>query len=360
MLTTIVLSFLLSLNSFSGQNSSDKDALNWSYVTLDTLGVHGLNNAICPVMQNGSIWYTQSDVKGKMHVFEAQYSPCGLIGAMDILSFKESKNYIHLGPAGVAGNSVFLAASTEKESGLQIVELKKNRLGWKFKGNPSFTNKENNFTHPALSMDGSELYFVSDMPGTIGGTDVFKVKRKRNSWGKVEHLGAEVNSDKNELFPSIAGNGTLFYSSDKDGDLNIYQFYNGVVEKLPAPINSEKDDFGITIDRDLVNGLFTSNRSGVDMVYSFSRINAELFGKIIDAETKEPIQGCEMVLNCGAAKFDILVDASRYGVILAPNNSYIIEVSHPNYKPRQIVKSTNELENAEVEYFVIELTEKRE
>ncbi len=139
-----------------------------------------------------------------------------------------------------------------------------------------------NFAHPAASPDGQYLYFVSDMPGGLGGTDIWRVSlRGDHGFGAVENLGSPINSPGDERFPTFRQNGDLYYSSNGKvgiGGLDIYcAKYDSLVNKwsvnhLPPPINSNGDDFGMTFDGATNHGFFSSNRSnrrGWDNIYSF-------------------------------------------------------------------------------------------
>ena len=146
----------------------------------------------------------------------------------------------------------------------------------------SFSNDTlSNYAHPAVSPDGQYLYFVSDMPGGMGGTDIWRVSLNGGGFGMPENLGAPVNSPGNERFPTFRPNGDLYYSSDGKiglGGLDIYcarldtasKRWN--VEHLPYPVNSHGDDFGMTFDGMSNRGFFSSNRTnrrGWDKIYTF-------------------------------------------------------------------------------------------
>ncbi len=138
-----------------------------------------------------------------------------------------------------------------------------------------------NYAHPAVSPDGKYLYFVSDMPGSIGGTDIWRVALTGHGFGAVENLGEPINTKGNERFPTFRPNGDLYYSSDGKvgmGGLDIYSArYDTVAKKweithLPYPVNSHGDDFGMTFDGLHNRGYFSSNRTnrrGWDKIYTF-------------------------------------------------------------------------------------------
>lgn len=136
-----------------------------------------------------------------------------------------------------------------------------------------YNNSEYTISHPALSADGKILVFTSDMPGGYGGFDLW-VSYYTTSWSKPENLGLKFNSSEDELFPSFNGDEIYFSSNKKGGNggLDIYKSNlksSSPLIRMDAPINSEKDDFGIIFKRGTENGYFSSNRNEIDKIYSF-------------------------------------------------------------------------------------------
>ena len=69
--------------------------------------------------------------------------------------------------------------------------------------------------HPAITPDGKLLYFVSDMPGGKGETDIYySVRQPDGSWGEPVNAGEVINTSGRESFPSIGADGKLYFSSD--------------------------------------------------------------------------------------------------------------------------------------------------
>ena len=153
------------------------------------------------------------------------------------------------------------------------------------------------YAHPAVSPDGEWLYFTSDMPGGMGGLDIWRVRLTTSGLGGVENLGEPVNTPGDEMFPTFRPNGDLYFSSNGHpgmGGLDIYIAIpniedtekNGKVQQnSPAytiehpgyPLNSQGDDFGMTFNGLLNEGFFSSNRGdgkGWDHIYSF--VNPEI------------------------------------------------------------------------------------
>ena len=133
------------------------------------------------------------------------------------------------------------------------------------------------FAHPAVSPDGEWLYFVSDMPGGLGGYDIWRCRLfGNNEVGMMENLGERVNTPGDEMFPTFRPNGDLYFSSNGHpgmGGLDIYILSKGGKLSHPgSPLNSQGDDFGMTFEGKRNQGFFCSNRGdsrGYDHIYSF-------------------------------------------------------------------------------------------
>lgn len=139
------------------------------------------------------------------------------------------------------------------------------------------------FAHPAVSPDGRWLYFTSDMPGGMGGLDIWRIMITQNGLVGLENLGAPVNTEGDEEFPTFRPNGDLYFSSNGHpgmGGLDIFiakpneRGDGWEIEHPGYPLNSQGDDFGMTFEGLHNRGYFSSNRGdgkGWDHIYSFEK-----------------------------------------------------------------------------------------
>ena len=143
--------------------------------------------------------------------------------------------------------------------------------GWSGVVSAPFNNNEYSTGHPALSQDGNTLYFVSDMPGGKGGSDIYMVAiNSDGSLGTPERLGDNINTEGKELFPYLDSNGTLYFSSNGHmgiGGLDVFYAEAqgdgfGVVNNLGKGVNSSADDFAYKYDPTTQSGYVSSNREG--------------------------------------------------------------------------------------------------
>ncbi|PAM91950.1 flagellar motor protein MotB [Flavobacterium sp. IR1] len=202
---------------------------------------------------------------------------------------------------------------------------------WKNIQELPFNSDQHSVAHPALSVDEKTLYFASDMQGTLGQSDLFKVSINADgTFGKPENLGAEINTEGRESFPFISEDNELYFASDGRpglGGLDVFvSKINGElsydeVQNLGEPINSRKDDFAFIINSKNRNGFFSSNRDnghGLDDVYRFTELRRlvceqELSGTITDAETGEVVSDVRVMLFDEARQTAVEVLSDKKG-----------------------------------------------
>ena len=138
-----------------------------------------------------------------------------------------------------------------------------------------FNNKNYSYFHPAVTPDGKRLYYVSDEPTGLGGTDIYYIEKNNDgSWKATNNLGQIVNTEGNELFPTFY-DGLFCFSSNGHpglGGLDIYRVEANdkdefVVKNLGYPINSTTDDLAFYMSDNA--GYFSSNRNGSDDIFAF-------------------------------------------------------------------------------------------
>lgn len=179
-----------------------------------------------------------------------------------------------------------------------------------------FNSDNYQVAHPALSPDEKTLYFASDMPGTLGSSDLFKVAiNDDGSFGEPINLGPTINTEARETFPFVSSKNELYFSSDGHpglGGLDIFALQikeDGSLSNpvnIGEPVNSSYDDFAYIINHNNKTGFFTSNRPksvGGDDIYKFQENRELIFtcdqvlsGVINDAQTGENIPNAKITL----------------------------------------------------------------
>ncbi|RBN50162.1 OmpA family protein [Flavobacterium psychrolimnae] len=264
-------------------------------------------------------------------------------------------NYLD-GKKGKDANKITLIkiykATLENDSWSNITEL-------------PFNSDNYSVAHPTLSPDGKTLYFASDMPGTIGQSDLFKVKLNDDgSYGVPENLGKTINTEGRETFPFVNDENEIFFASDGHpglGGLDVFVSNinaNGTfsdVQNLGADINSPKDDFAYLIDTKSRRGFFTSNRDGglgYDDIYKFlelKKITCQqiLFGEITDLVTAELLPDTKITLfdnQFNTISTTVSDDKAIYSFTVECGKTYYVRAQKPEYTVKE-VKTTIAEEN---------------
>lgn len=173
-----------------------------------------------------------------------------------------------------------------------------------------FSSDDYSVEHPSLSADGRQLYFASDMPGSLGSFDIYVVDvNEDGTFGTPRNLGPGVNTPHREQFPFISEENVLYFSSDGHqgyGNLDIYRSEGNFSEarNLGTSINSNYDDFAFVIREGQDEGWFASNRRGTDNLYSFSREDYTPPVVALDDRETNPETGRQQLRDVGNIYFD--------------------------------------------------------
>ena len=213
----------------------------------------------------------------------------------DIVNFKEINSSKHEGAACFSknGNELYYTktvkgSKNEKTNAvvntLQIFYSKIDSIGKWSTPTSAFPFNSTNYSvaHPSLSEDGNTIFFMSDMKGGFGKTDIYYCTKQTNGkWTPPRNLGNNINTFGYEMFPYISESGVLYFSSNAHpgmGQLDIFEshFIDGNwtnVANVKPPINSIGNDFGIVMDGKKHRGFFSSDRfngKGAEDIYSFT------------------------------------------------------------------------------------------
>ena len=226
-----------------------------------------------------------------LDLYQAIYNEDGTVSEPTLV--EEVNTKWHDGPATVTadGNTMFITSESFNENKFEKSEDKKSKFGRLYlykatKQDGKWTDLKplpiNNIAYslrnPSISQDGKTLYFSSDMPGGMGGEDIWKVAVNGDEYGTPENLGDKVNTPGNESFPFITSENMLYFSSDTKlgfGGLDVFVAdLNAGTEatNIGEPVNTEKDDFAFSFNVSKKVALFSSNREGVDNLYMASPI----------------------------------------------------------------------------------------
>jgi outer membrane protein OmpA-like peptidoglycan-associated protein/tetratricopeptide (TPR) repeat protein len=253
-----------------------------------------------------------------LDIYRADYNSDGTI--TNAATVTELNSQYHDGPLSITadGNTVYFTSDSFREKKFDRDRQNKLKLGknniykatkdgdkWGNITSLSFNSKDYSTANPSVSRDGKTLYFSSDMPGSLGGVDIWKVAINADgTYGTPENLGAKVNSEGNESFPFIADdNNTLYYASSGKPGLGGLDVFKIELSKssdpvnLGKPVNTEKDDFAFTFNTTKNTGFFSSNRSGNDDIFGAMPVCAlEVVTMVTDAKTGVFLAGAKVAI----------------------------------------------------------------
>lgn len=237
---------------------------------------------------------------------------------------------------------------------LKIYKAEQQGADWTPAVELPFNDNSYSVAHPALSPDETKLYFASDMPGTVGLSDIWYVDLHADgSYGEPTNMGPMINTEGRENFPFISKDGSLYFSSDgrpglggldiyvaaKDSKGKIVQIIN-----LGEPVNSNKDDFSFIVDDQTNTGYFSTNRyfgMGSDDIFSFSKKPKEeplcyslVKGVVKDKETLNPIPEASVsLLDLDGNTIEKVVADKQGNFRLNPlcNEEYIVRAEKQDY-----------------------------
>ncbi len=286
--------------------------------TVNSLSVSSDKSDFGAIMYNNTLYFTSARNGSRknygwnnepfLDVYTATMGDSGTFSEATNLTSVNSK--FHDGPVTLSsdGNTMYFSSDSFREGifekdKVNKLKLGKNNLYVATKSGDSWTNikplpfnsKEYSLSNPSLSRDGKTLYFSSNMPGSIGGVDIWKVSINGDAFGTPENLGKKVNTEGNESFPYIADdNTTLYFASNGKPGLGGFDIFKIDLSKgteainLAKPVNTEKDDFGFTFNKAKNLGFFSSNRTGNDDIFSATPICAvDLLVVVTNVKTGE-------------------------------------------------------------------------
>lgn len=227
---------------------------------------------------------------------------------------------------------------------LQIFVTTKDSIGnWKVPISAfNFNSFQYSTGHPTITKDGNRIYFMSDMPGGMGGTDIYYTQRQKNgTWSKPINVGKPVNTSGNELFPFISEDSILYFSSNMHpgmGKLDIFSTHQlsdtlwAEPENMRPPINTIGDDFAFVKDSKGNRGFLSSDRfngKGADDIYTFSHhepFEIQVEGPKIQILDQTFYDGViyKLVNDSTKAEQVLTTENGYYSTMLEPNTSYTL------------------------------------
>ena len=289
--------------------------------------------------RNGSRKNASYNDEPYLDVYKAIYNEDGTLSEPTLVS--EINTKWHDGPVAISadGNTMYYGSESFNESEfvkdkekrlkfgkIYLYKVTKNGDKWSNSKALPFNNQAYSVRNPALSADGKTLYFSSDMPGGMGGEDIYKVSVDGDTYGTPENLGSKVNTEGDESFPFVTDKGVLYFASNARegfGGFDIFKIdlaNDAEPTNIGEPVNTEKDDFSFAFNTAKKVAFFSSNRAGVDNIYMATPIcgvnglvvvknaktGAVIEGVMVTAlDDKNEIAGANTTNSQGTAKFGL-------------------------------------------------------
>lgn len=247
-----------------------------------------------------------------------------------------------------------LGRDEQGTSNLKIYRSRMRNNVWSEPKEVPFNNVAYSVGQPALSPDGKYLYFVSDMPGSLGETDIYRVAiLGNNRFSEPENLGEEINTSGREMFPFVVRE-NIYFASDGHVGLGGFDIFESDIKlrggytkprNLGKPYNSNRDDFAYILNERKKTGYFSSNRpggKGDDDIYSFRPLTHEesctqtIQGTVLQNTNSEPTAGVEVKLTDNQGNFIGKAETDRNGIFnidipIQCGERYGLSLSKPGY-----------------------------
>ncbi|WP_232735423.1 OmpA family protein [Nonlabens sp. MB-3u-79] len=254
-----------------------------------------------------------------LDIYEAIIDDAGVVGKPELVNGEVNTKY-HEGTLDITPDGKYMfftrvdyykgdyEKAVDGESKLNIYRALNAGGEWRDVATTSLESKEYGVGHPSITKDGKSIYFASQAPDGLGGTDIYKADLKDGVISNPVNLGPSVNTAGDDSFPYIADDNTLYFSSNGHlglGGLDVFKYTDGQVTNMGSPVNSSLDDFGFSYSEATGKGYVSSNRDGGqggDDVYGIERIEiCEVAVSVtaVDAKTGMPIPGAIVSLQDG-------------------------------------------------------------
>jgi outer membrane protein OmpA-like peptidoglycan-associated protein len=345
---------------------------------LRSLGMNSRQQDFAPVIYRGRVVYASSRVPAGfarriwsgnhlnyLNLYTSEIDGNNDFGRGKSFDRKLNRKF-HDGPASFDASGNLMAITRNNYQGrssdgtrnLQLFISEYVDGGWTTPVAFPYNNAEYSIGQASLTPDGRYMYFVSDMPGGAGGTDLYRIERRSDgSWGRMENLWS-INTEGNEMFPVYHPDGLLFFSSDGHPGLGGLDMFVSVVtgenygkpKNLGIPINSTGEDFALVLDKDQKFGYLSSIREGgrgSDDIYAVNVLEPLKQGKKIRGVTKDDedniISNAEVQLQFGGRITDrVESDArGRYEFSVDELGLYYLTGEKPGYEEGQNTANTD-------------------
>lgn len=206
----------------------------------------------------------------------------------------------------------------------------------------SFGDSTDLIAGPSISFDGNTLYFSASI-GFGKLSDIYYSIREESGWSIPQSVGAPINTDDYEGFPSISADGSTLYfvktnqEGPQDKDLRkqntfCYSIYRSVKtdeglwgnpKKLPSPINQDCEK-APKIMADGKTLIYSSNRPGGKGDFDMYQSKLDVLGEWSFPQSLDYVNTAKSdQLPCISAEGDLMYyvfdNQDIYSVVIPPS-----------------------------------------
>lgn len=303
--------------------------------------------------ENGT-FYTPEELSSKLNTLYHE-GPVSIYNDGKRIAFTRNnyhKKVLKRSSDGINNLQIFFADINEKDKWTNLEKFEHN-------------SHEYSIGHPAMNTQGNLMIFSSDMPGGLGGSDIYFSELIDGRWTSPKNVGNQVNTQGDELFPFLYQDSILYFSSNGHyglGGLDVYRTsfskeQTKPIENMGTPINSNADDFGFIVHKKGNMGYFSSNRESYenDDIYRFRIIPVGVKVAVVDRMTQQDLTVANVVISMGDKKEEL----SYYGEPLryraAYDQRYEVSVMAEGYGPGKATFNTTGMEPGQLTDLVINM-----
>ncbi|MBS1938768.1 MAG: PD40 domain-containing protein [Bacteroidetes bacterium] len=245
------------------------------------------------------------------------------------------------------------ASNGEVKLGIYYSDISKGEYGqpeWGALMPFQFNDPEFNTGQPSISPDGRRLYFVSDRPGGLGGTDIWYCDNVGGEWGAPKNIGGKVNTPGSEMHPFVTKDSTLYFSSTGHPGLGGYDIFSvrltgngpGRVFNLGRPMNTEYNDNSLVLLADDSTGFFASDRPGGKGSLDIYGCTVHppmirLQGVVLDKLAQTPVDGAALDVRDANGKFIEgakvqMLEGGRFTIDVPYSEKYTLAATKNGYR----------------------------
>lgn len=228
-------------------------------------------------------------------------------------------------------------------------------------------NKENvSIENPFINPAGDKLYFSANLPDAIGGYDLYVSNINADgTLSAPENLGQNVNTPKNDKYPSLSIDGNyLYFSSQGHDNIGGYDLFVSKISKstgyksarnLGSTINTVYDEVAYFLATKNKGYLSSNRQNGRGSYDIYTAVNDEVIqsieGEVLDLNTQIKLPNTVVILKDeDGEEIERITtgEDAKFSFKVTPLERYILSTQKDGFKDADI--SFNAYKGVETTY----------